>query len=79
MLQDIKQTTDKIDREREEFEVRLARARKTMIYKAAVKNGLVDPSVAKKVTALMKDTPRPESRMSDQSEQGQDSMATRKG
>ena len=67
---------DRIDREREGFEVRVARARKTMIYKAAVTNGEVDAIVAKKITALMNEGSRSDSRMSDQSEHDQGTMTT---
>lgn len=71
VLQDLKQTIDRIDRERDGFELRLARARKTMIYNAAVKNGQVDSALVTKITALMEATNRPDSRLSEQSEYDQ--------
>ncbi len=62
---------ERIDREREGFEMRVARARKTMIYKAAIKNGQVDNTVVKQITILMNDGgSRCDSRLSDQTEQG---------
>lgn len=71
----MKQTIDRVDRERDGFELRLARAMKTMIYKAAVKNGEVDGTIAKKIAALMEATNRPESRLSEQSEYDHQSKA----
>ena len=49
MLQTLNQTIDDIASEREGFERRLGRARKTMVFKAAVSHGLVDEHTASEI------------------------------
>lgn len=44
VIQGIKDTIDSLVKERENFDYRLGRARKTMIYKAAVKGNVKDPT-----------------------------------
>ena len=52
--------------------MRLARARKTMVYTAAVSNGEVESGVVRRVSLLMSSANegRCESRMSDEHDQG---------
>ena len=77
VLQDIKQLVDRMDRDRENFELRLARARKTLIYNAAVKNKEIDEAMAKKISSQMRECSRTDSRMSDRSDPDQPTVSTR--
>ena len=63
----MKQTIDRLARERENFEHRLGRARKTMIFKAAVKNGQIDEGTAARIESQLQ-VSRSESRLSDYSD-----------
>lgn len=49
MLQTIKTTIDSYTRTQEGFEKRLGRARKTMIYRAQIRNSQTEPSTARQI------------------------------
>ena len=68
VLHDLKQGIDRLARERDNFEIRIGRAKKTMMYNAAVKNGVIDEITANKIALQMKDMSRADSRLSDQSD-----------
>ena len=53
VLQGIKVTTDRYARSQENFEKRLGRARKTMIYRAHVRNAQLEESVASQIVARL--------------------------
>ena len=64
VLQDLKHAIDKLARERDNFDTRLGRAKKTMIFKAAVSNGLIDEATAAKISSFVHELPRSESQLS---------------
>ena len=68
VLHDLKQAIDRLARERDNFEIRIGRAKKTMMYNAAVKNGVIDEITANKIALQMKEMSRADSRLSDQSD-----------
>lgn len=53
MLQGVKVTIDRHARSQEDFEKRLGRARKTMIYRAHVRNAQLEESVASQIVARL--------------------------
>ena len=59
MLQTVKTTVDSYARTQDGFEKRLGRARKTMIYRARVRNSQIEPSAARQmVTRLLRQSSR---------------------
>lgn len=59
VLQTIKTTIDSYSRTQDGFETRLGRARKTMIYRARVRNSQIQPSAAQQIVSrLLKQSSR---------------------
>lgn len=65
VLQGIKVTIDRHARSQEDFEKRLGRARKTMIYRAHVRNAQLEESVASQIVARLTKQPSVVSQLTD--------------